>query len=71
MILEIDKYGNATQFMKSSTGAGEYELIDLEYDRRAQKLYYKDRAHTISIDVNERDKTLRAGDNLVLHKKLF
>ena len=70
MILEIDKYGNATQFMKSSTGAGEYELIDLEYDRRAQKLYYKDGGHTISIDVNERDKTLRTGD-IVLHKKLF
>lgn len=70
MILEIDKYGNATKFMKSSTGAGEYELIDLEYDRRAQKLYYKDRGHTISIDVNERDKTLRTGD-IVLHKKLL
>ena len=38
MILEIDKYGNAIQFAKSSTGAGEYELIDLKYDRRAQKL---------------------------------
>lgn len=67
MILEIDKYGNATQLIKSSTGAAEYELIDLEYDRRAQKLYYKDGGHNISIDVNARNKSLKTGD-IVLHK---
>lgn len=63
MILDIDnKYGHATQFIKSSTGGGEYEFIDLEYDRRAQQLYYEDGGHRIVIEVNPHDKSLMTGD---------
>lgn len=70
MILKIDKYGNAIQFAKSSTGPGDIEQVELKYDRREHKLYFYDGPVRVCYDVNEQNKTIRSGD-MVFHKTIL
>lgn len=68
ILLDIDKYGHTTQLIKSSTGSTEYELVDLEYDRRAQQLVFKEGNNRIVYNVDIQAKTLSTGD-MVLFKR--
>ena len=68
ILLDIGKYGHTTQLIKSSTGSTEYELVDLEYDRRAQQLVFKEGNNRIVYNVDIQAKTLSTGD-MVLFKR--
>lgn len=56
--LEIDKYGNATQFMQMQGGSLDVEQFTLKYDRSSEQLYYKDGGLRITIQVDSYNKKL-------------
>ena len=66
--LEIDKYGNATQFMQIQGGSMDVEQFTLKYDRNSQVLYYRDGGLRITYQVNPSSQTISAGDNITLYK---
>ena len=56
--LEIDKYGNATQYMQMQGGSLDVEQFTLKYDRSSEQLYYKDGGLKITIQVDSYNKKL-------------
>ena len=70
--LEIDKYGNATQFMQMQGGSLDVEQFTLKYDRRSEQLYHKDGGLRITIQVDSYNKKLSmpsSSGTLYLHKQ--
>ena len=67
--LEIDEYGNATQFMQMQGGSPEVEQFTLKYDRSSQVLYYREGGLRITYKVNPSSHTISSGDNITLYKK--
>ena len=66
--LEIDKYGNATQFMQMQGGSMDVEQFTLKYDRSSQVLYYREGGLRITYQVNPSSHTISVGDNITLYK---
>lgn len=56
--LEIDKYGNATQYMQMQGGSLDAEQFTLKYDRSSEQLYNKDGGLRITIQVDSYNKKL-------------
>ena len=70
--LEIDKYGNATQYMQMQGGSLDVEQFTLKYDRSSEQLYYKDGGLRITIQVDSYNKKLSmpsSSGTLYLHKE--
>lgn len=56
--LEIDKYGNATEFSQIQGGSLDIEQYTLKYDRSSEQLYYNDGGFRITIQVDSYNKKL-------------
>lgn len=70
--LEIDKYGNATEFMQMQGGSLEVEQFTLKYDRSSEQLYFNDGGMRVTIQVDSYNKKLfmqSSSGTTYLHKE--